>query len=78
MSRSARYRYDRSMCRSIHRLRYGQIIDDHDAMVEAARQYVRKVSGFTKPAAHNQAVFDKAVAEIARSTQKLMDNLIVK
>ncbi len=47
-------------------------------MVEAARQYVRKVSGFTKPAVRNQAVFDKAVAEIARSTQRLMDNLIVK
>ncbi|MCL1593889.1 MAG: DUF2277 domain-containing protein [Actinomycetia bacterium] len=66
------------MCRSIHRLRDGQTIDDHDAMVEAARQYVRKVSGFTKPAAHNQAVFDKAVTEITRSTQELMENLEVK
>lgn len=47
-------------------------------MVEAARQYVRKVSGFTKPAAHNQAVFDKAVTEITRSTQKLMENLVVR
>jgi hypothetical protein len=66
------------MCRSIHRLRDGRVIDDHDAMVEASRQYVRKVSGFSKPAEHNQAVFDKAVAEITRATQRLMDGLTVR
>lgn len=66
------------MCRSIHRLRDGSVIDDSEAMVEAARQYVRKVSGFSKPAAHNQAVFDDAVAEIATSTQRLMDGLVVR
>lgn len=47
-------------------------------MVEAARQYVRKVSGFSKPAAHNQAIFDEAVGEIAASTQRLMDGLVVR
>ena len=47
-------------------------------MVEAARQYVRKVSGFSKPAAHNQVIFDEAVAEIAESTQRLMDGLVVR
>jgi general L-amino acid transport system substrate-binding protein len=51
------------MCRSIHRLRDGRTIEDHDAMVEAARQYVRKVSGFTKPAEHNRAAFDEAGTE---------------
>jgi hypothetical protein len=66
------------MCRSIHRLREGTVIDDPDAMVEAARQYVRKVSGFSKPAAHNQVIFDEAVAEIAESTQRLMDGLVVR
>jgi hypothetical protein len=66
------------MCRSIHRLRDGRTVDDHDAMIEASRQYVRKVSGFSKPAAHNQAVFDKAVAEIADATQRLMDELVVR
>lgn len=66
------------MCRSIHRLRDGSVIDDHEAMEEAARQYVRKVSGFTKPAAHNQAAFDRAVAEITSATQTLMDTLIVR
>lgn len=66
------------MCRSIHRLRDGRVIDDSDSMVEAARQYVRKVSGFSEPAAHNQAVFDEAVAEIAASTQRLMEGLVVR
>lgn len=66
------------MCRSIHRLRDGRTIEDHDAMVEAARQYVRKVSGFSKPADHNRAAFDEAVAEITESTQKLMDSLIIR
>jgi hypothetical protein len=66
------------MCRSIHRLRDGQEIQDHDAMVEAARQYVRKVSGFSKPADHNREVFDQAVVEITDATQRLMDGLIVR
>jgi hypothetical protein len=47
-------------------------------MTEAARQYVRKVSGFSAPAAHNQEAFDRAVAEIAAATQQLMDSLIVR
>ncbi len=66
------------MCRSIHRLREGTVVDGPEAMTEAARQYVRKVSGFSKPAAHNQAVFDKAVTDVARATQRLMDDLVVR
>ena len=66
------------MCRSIHRLRDGKQIDDHEAMVEAARQYVRKVSGFSKPADHNRTAFDQAVDEIAESTQKLMDSIVIR
>ena len=66
------------MCRSIHRLRDGKQIDDHEAMVEAARQYVRKISGFSKPAQHNEDAFDQAVDEIAESTRKLMNNLVIR
>ncbi len=65
------------MCRSIHRLRDGEQIHDRDSMDEAARQYVRKVSGFTKPAAHNQKAFDRAVEEVAAATERLMDSLVV-
>ena len=63
------------MCRSIHRLRDGTTIDDRDAMEQAARQYVRKVSGFTAPAAHNRDAFEKAVAEVADATDRLMHSL---
>ncbi len=65
------------MCRSIHRLRNGKVINDHEAMTEAARQYVRKVSGFTNPAAHNRKIFDTAVVEIADATRRLMNGLHV-
>ena len=68
----------RPMCRSIHRLRDGREIDDREAMEEAARQYVRKVSGFTKPAAHNEAAFAAAVAEITDATERLMANLVIR
>lgn len=66
------------MCRSIHRLRNGDAMDDREAMEEAARQYVRKVSGFTRPAAHNQPAFDKAVAEVTAATETLMQGLVIR
>jgi len=47
-------------------------------MRAAALQYVRKVSGFRAPAAHNQEVFDRAVAEIAGATQRLLDGLEIR
>jgi hypothetical protein len=41
----------------------------------AARQYVRKVSGFVKPSKRNEAAFATAVVEIAAATQTLLDSL---
>ena len=47
-----------------------------DAEIQAsALQYVRKVSGFTRPSRVNQAAFDRAVVEIARVTRELVDSL---
>jgi hypothetical protein len=42
---------------------------------EAALQFVRKVSGFTKPTQANQQAFDQAVDEVAQVVQKLFDSL---
>jgi hypothetical protein len=42
----------------------------------AALQYVRKVSGTTRPSQTNQAAFDRAVAEVAHATQHLLDALV--
>lgn len=67
------------MCRSIRTLRPPAQPDVTTGDVEAAaRQYVRKVSGFRDPAAHNEAAFTEAVAEIAASTQRLLEALEVR
>jgi hypothetical protein len=67
------------MCRSIRTLRppYAEQVTDEDVRA-AALQYVRKVSGFRAPAAHNTAVFDQAVAEVAATTRTLLDRLTVR
>ncbi len=44
----------------------------------AALQYVRKVSGFRAPAAHNQEVFDRAVEAVAQATVELLDGLEIR
>jgi hypothetical protein len=66
------------MCRSIKVLREGATPAPDEEIEAAARQFVRKVSGFSKPAAHNQAVFDQAVADIANASQRLLDGLEVR
>jgi len=66
------------MCRSIVRLREGADVAPPEDIEAAARQFVRKVSGFTKPAAHNQAVFEAAVSEITRAVERLMSGLEVR
>lgn len=66
------------MCRSIKQLR-NPAEPPTDAEIEAAAlQFVRKVSGYRKPSAVNQAAFDAAVAEIAEATQRLLDNLVAR
>lgn len=49
-----------------------------DDMRAAALQYVRKVSGFRVPAAHNKEVFDRAVEEIAEATRALLAGIEVR
>lgn len=44
----------------------------------AARQFVRKISGFSKPAPHNQEVFERAVAEISVACIELLDGLQIR
>lgn len=67
------------MCRSIKTLRAPYTDEVGEADVRAAAlQYVRKVSGFRAPAAHNAAAFEAAVNEITASTQRLLDVLEVR
>ena len=66
------------MCRSILRLRDGAEIVSRDEMEAAALQFVRKVSGFREPAAHNRKAFDAAVAEVTAATERLMTSLVIR
>jgi hypothetical protein len=67
------------MCRSIKTLRAPVTPDVTEQDIQAAAlQYVRKVSGFRAPAAHNQAAFDQAVATVADATRELLGDLVVR
>jgi hypothetical protein len=66
------------MCRSIKVLREGATPVPHEEIEAAARQFVRKISGFSKPATHNQEVFDQAIADIANASQRLLDGLEIR
>jgi hypothetical protein len=63
------------MCRNIRPLHNFEPPATSDEVRAAALQYVRKVSGSTKPSQANQAAFDEAVEEIAHVTQHLLDHL---
>lgn len=65
------------MCRSIEVLRESTRIAGPDRIEAAARQYVRKVSGFARPAPANQAVFEQAVSEITAATTRLLGGFTI-
>ena len=64
------------MCRNIRVLNNFEPPATEDEVHAAALQYVRKVSGSSKPSTANQAAFDRAVHEIAHATQHLLDALV--
>ena len=66
------------MCRSIKQLRRPAEPPTETEIQAAARQYVRKVSGFRVPSRANEPVFEAAVAEVARATEALLATLSVK
>jgi len=67
------------MCRSIKTLRppFTDEVGEDDVRA-AALQYVRKISGFRAPAAHNREAFDAAVDEVAAATDRLLAALVVR
>ena len=69
-------RYAGLMCRSIKTLRGEEVIGDEEIRA-AALQFVRKVSGYRKPSRANEEVFQGAVDEIASSTRKMLDSLVM-
>ena len=65
------------MCRNIHVLHNFEPAATSEEIHAAALQYVRKVSGTTKPSAANRAAFEHAVAEIAHVTGHLLEALVI-
>jgi len=64
------------MCRNIRTLHNFDPPATNDEVHAAALQYVRKVSGTTKPSAANLEAFDRAVHEIAHITRHLLEDLV--
>jgi hypothetical protein len=64
------------MCRNIHTLFNFEPGATDEEVRDAALQYVRKVSGFTKPSQANEEAFARAVDEIAEATQRLVNGLV--
>ncbi|OYO15420.1 hypothetical protein CGZ98_03120 [Enemella evansiae] len=64
------------MCRNIRTLHNFAPPATDDEVQAAALQYVRKISGSTKPSQANQDAFDRAVAEVTEATQRLLDALV--
>jgi hypothetical protein len=64
------------MCRNIRPLNNFEPPATSQEVQDAALQFVRKVSGTTRPSSANQEIFDRAVHEIAHATQHLLDGLV--
>jgi hypothetical protein len=64
------------MCRNIRTLHNFEPHATDAEVGDAALQYVRKISGSTKPSKANEAAFDRAVEAVAAATRELLDNLV--
>ena len=64
------------MCRSIHTLYNVEPPASEEEARAAALQYVRKISGTSKPSKANQAAFDLAVGEVAAASRRLLSALV--
>jgi hypothetical protein len=64
------------MCRNIHTLFNFEPPATDDEVRDASLQYVRKISGFTKPSQANEQAFARAVDEVAEATRRLVDALV--
>ena len=63
------------MCRSIKTLRRPETPATQDEIEAAARQFVRKISGYRVPSRKNQEAFERAIAQIAESSKLLLETL---
>jgi hypothetical protein len=64
------------MCRNIRTLHNFDPPSTDDEVRAAALQYVRKISGFTKPSQANEAAFARAIETVAAASRQLLDELV--
>ena len=64
------------MCRNIRTLHNFQPPATTDEIQASSLQYVRKISGFTRPSQANEAVFARAVEEVVAATERLLQGLV--
>ena len=64
------------MCRNIHTLFNFEPTATREEVHDAALQYVRKISGFTKPSQANEAAFERAVEAVTAASARLLDELV--
>ena len=64
------------MCRNIHTLYNFEPPATREEVHDAALQYVRKISGFTKPSQANEAAFYGAVEAVTAASARLLDELV--
>jgi hypothetical protein len=64
------------MCRNIHTLYNFEPPATEDEVRAAALQYVRKISGFTKPSLANEEAFERAVEAVAAASNRLLGELV--
>lgn len=65
------------MCRSIKTLRRPETAATTGEIEAAARQFVRKVSGYRAPSARNQDAFDAAIEEVSAASRRLLEAMAV-
>lgn len=78
MASAGQQGYRSIMCRNIKTLYNFEPPATDEEIRASALQYVRKVSGFTRPSKANEAAFDRAVLEVSRVTRELVDALETK
>jgi hypothetical protein len=64
------------MCRNIHTLYNFEPEATHEEIQDAALQYVRKISGFSKPSHANEEAFARAVDAVAAASERLLAELV--
>ncbi len=66
------------MCRNIRKLRFPDRPPADQELEGAALQFVRKVTGYSKPSRANEEAFETAVTEIAATMRRLFDDLVIR